>query len=169
MPFYLVDTTGLTFVNHGCQGTGNVGQSSRHHEGNLRIPDTQMFREQQNINDTMTTMSYEDWLYSLIPSEYLFEEGDEDFYVPIRRPGSRILTETNQFIPAGSEILDNYLTFSGLHAPTFWNYVAKLQHECGGKPGDIERWERGLDNTLDESNASKSFAPCTDGTCNNEL
>ena len=169
MPFYLVDSTGLTFVNHGCQGTGNVGQSSRHHEGNLQIPDKQMFLEQRSINKTTSnTLTYENWLYSLIPDEYLFDEGDDDIYVPIRRPGSRILTESNQFIPAGSEILDNYLTFSGVYAPTFWNYVAKLQRECGGTPGDIERWERGLDdddNDLDHTNASQSCATCPDGDC----
>jgi hypothetical protein len=163
----VVDSTGLAFVNHGCHGTANVGLLSNHHESNLQIPDTQMFLEQTKQDDA--TGSYDSWLYSMIPEDYLSAEAEEDFYKGIRRPTHRLLTETKQFIPAGTEILDNYLSFGGMQGPAFWEYVGKLQRECSGLPGDIELWEQGLDNDHKAHDTLISTTPCLDHTCNDEL
>ena len=167
MPLYVVDSNGLTFVNHGCHGTANVGLRSDYHESNLKIPDTKTFLEQTQQDGA--TRSHDSWLYSMIPEDYLSAEGEEDFYNGIRRPTHRVLTETKQFIPAGTEILDNYLSFGGMHAPAFWEYVANLQRECGGQPGDIELWERELDRGHEAHDTLLSSMPCLDHTCNDEL
>lgn len=150
---YVVDSTGLTFVNHGCRGTGNVGLWSSHHESNLAIPQMPTFLDE--TKEGSTTLSLDDWLHSKIPADYLADQSEECFYFPIRRPADRVNTESNQFIPAGSEILDNYLSFNGILPQAFWENVAQLQLECGGQPGFIERWERDLDDYDDNYDNEK--------------
>lgn len=122
---YDVDATELTFVNHGCNGSNNVGSVSPHHESNLQLP---------NLDD-------ENSLWIKIPQEYLAATLDDQLYFPIRNPGSVVSTESNQLLAAGQEILDNYLTFAGTDGIEFWNYVESLQQECSGVAGFIEEWE----------------------------
>ena len=124
---YDVDATKLTFVNHGCNGSNNVGSVSLYHEMNLELPTN-------NLED-------ENALWIKIPKEYLAETLDDEIYLPIRNPGSIISTESNQFITAGQEILDNYLTFAGTDGVQFWNNIQSLQQECSGVAGFIEAWE----------------------------
>ena len=122
---YDVDATRLTFVNHGCKGSNNVGSVSHFHETNLQLP---------NLDD-------EDSLWIKIPEEYLAATRDDQLYFPIRNPGDLLSTESNKFIAAGQEILDNYLTFAGTDGVQFWDNVQSLRQECSGVAGFIEAWE----------------------------
>lgn len=124
---YDVDATKLTFVNHGCNGSNNVGDVSPYHESNLQIP---------NLDDENELS-----LWIKIPEEYLAAERDDQLYFPIRNPGDVTSTESKNFIAAGQEILDNYLTFAGTDGRQFWIYVGLLQQECSGVAGFIEEWE----------------------------
>lgn len=162
----------MTFVNHGCNGTANVGVVSQYHEGNLNIPHSLL----QKVSGTMTrdsnggtqssTIHVYDALRALIPEEYLDDESEDDFYLPIRKPASAIHTETtDQWIYAGSEILDNYLNFGGMLAPDFWENVEMLQRECSGLPGDVQRWEQ----DEDEDDETNDPTKCENGGCHNEL
>lgn len=125
MPHYDVDATKVTFVNHGCHGSNNVGLISPHHESNLERP----------------PWDDEDQLWASIPSEFLALELDDQLYLPIRNPGHVLSTESNQFIPAGQEILDNYLIFAGTGGLDFWENVQSLRQECRGMAGFIQAWE----------------------------
>ncbi len=125
---YDVDATKLTFVNHGCNGSNNVGSISRNHETNLQLP---------NLDDEDQSS-----LWTKIPREYLASLRDNELYFPIRNPGDVVSTESNKFIAAGKELLDNYLTFAGtVDSVEFWKNVNSLRQECSGVAGFIEAWE----------------------------
>ncbi len=126
MPQYVVDATKVTFVNHGCHGSNNVGPTSPHHESNLEVP---------------AALDDKDKLWETIPPDYLEAELDDQLYLPVRNSDLLMSSESNQFIAAGEEILDNYLTFAGTDGVEFWKYVKSLRRECQGLAGFIEEWE----------------------------
>jgi hypothetical protein len=104
----------MTFVNHGCNGTCNIGVESIYHEGNL-LP-----REPMN---------------NYVPRDYIIQPQG---YQPVR--GAHVeIVRNHKSIQAGEEILDNYLNMAG--PALFWDYIETVQQECAGVPGQVEEYQ----------------------------
>lgn len=115
----IVDSSILTFINHGCNGTYNhahLGDSYELHEFSADV--------------------------SKMPEEY---QEDRSVYNPVRDRNipfwSSSLDFTTRDISAGEELLTNYLAFVG-HASD-WKYdLLHLRAQCNGKDvGDVTSYE----------------------------
>lgn len=104
----VVDSSILTFANHGCRGSYNVGEATKGDEFSvdLNAPD-------KSING----MSHsETFVFNPVNDRHLFFSGDESI----------------RDIKAGEEILDNYLAFIG--GTEYWELaVTDLRKQCSGE------------------------------------
>lgn len=144
---YYVDSSLVTFSNHGCNGDFNIGTFSPWHEGNLEIPpnfvdDVPSDDDDDNSSgkpDRLPHALRQD-LWNRIPIEYQERRGHS--YYPIRRIFNKTAVITSHEIPIGGEILDNYMEYGGeVDGSSFWQNVVLVGRECGGQAGSIEQYQ----------------------------
>jgi hypothetical protein len=110
-----VDSGMLTFINHGCNGTFNMGIESEWHELNID-------------EDGEIPEDYQ--LYGAAP------------YNPHRDRNLRrdqYLSQNSKPVKAGEELLDNYLSFGG--EQYFMDTMQNLRKECSGGLGVVEEYQ----------------------------
>jgi len=113
----------LTFVNHGCNGTANIG---------INVPGKNEF-----------TMDIDSPDFE-IPEEFL--QHSAGYYSPHRdRIYMRSVVTTMVFHPpvlAGEELFDNYIEFGGMKH--FVDQVKELRQDCSGALGTVEKQQHFL-------------------------
>ena len=136
---YFVDSSLVTFANHGCNGEWNIGSISDVHEASLQVPEEYL--------ESLSTVDYRrlphalrQVLYNAIPVEYQERRGYS--YYPVRRIFNKTAILSHKPISAGDEILDNYMEYGGeVGGATFWHNLINLGRECGGQAGSIEQYQ----------------------------
>jgi hypothetical protein len=113
-----VDSGLLTFVNHGCNSTYNIANplSQNELELNLSLPP---------------------------PSDFFDDKRRVSVYHPLYDrsiPFDETIAHAHKDIRAGEELFDNYLSFGG--ESQFAQQVMALREQCGGVPGEVERFQR---------------------------
>jgi hypothetical protein len=114
----IVDSDALTFVNHGCKGSNNIGVVTAFDE------------ETANMN--------------VMPDEVggKSHEGTSIFNPFVDRHLTFGGCTSNRDIQAGEEILDNYLAFVS-NKEDWADYVISLRNQCAGKGiGEVTEYER---------------------------
>ena len=114
-----MDSSIVTFVNHGCKGSYNVGVETSYHEFSVDL-DTPMEAAINGKSHTGTS------LFNPVIDRHLFFSGD----VTVRD------------IQAGEELLDNYLAFIG--GEEAWAHdVNDLRNQCLGQSteGSVTEYE----------------------------
>jgi hypothetical protein len=111
----------MSFVNHGCNGTNNIGDQSP-------------FTEQSNAdpNDPLVL----DFIQEM-------ESGRMDSgYNParLRDTTSRFVVENNEPIMKGEELRDNYITFI-TDVEVLLEELEDLKTQCSGSLGKISEYE----------------------------
>lgn len=107
-----MDSSILTFANHGCRGKYNIGQEAEFNEFTV---DPKVMPEE--------VIGKKSAKFSPMIDRHLF-------HFPIR---------SLKHIPAGHELLDNYLFFTSEDG---WEaYVTALRNECSGAPGHVVNYE----------------------------
>ena len=109
-----VDSGALTFVNHGCSGTYNIGQETEFDESTVSL-------EVLPVDVSGKTSSK----FSPMIDRHLFHK-------PV---------QALHDIKAGDEILDNYLAFIS-DAESWKQDVTDLRDLCAGAAGDVTNYER---------------------------
>lgn len=113
-----VDSDIMTFVNHGCNGTYNIGVHTDVNEFTISIDDPP-----EN-------------LLGRSESVHLFNPAVDRGYVYVNGGPNAALRD----IRAGEEILDNYLLFIG--TGDYWEAdVTGLRNQCLGQAGDVVEYE----------------------------
>jgi hypothetical protein len=121
MPQEAVMTHLLTFTNHGCNGTANLG----------------------DLDDTATrwTEFNVDLESGLVPED--FKTTVDVAYLPsFDRDQSKheTMSRAGRLIGAGEELYDNYMSFGG--DQYFAEMVETLRQECSGSLGMVEQYQR---------------------------
>jgi spermidine synthase len=109
-----VDSGALTFVNHGCNGTYNIGQETDFDESTVNL---------DALPDIVSGKNSAK--YSPMIERHLFHS-------PVH---------ALRDIKAGEEILDNYLAFTS-EEESWKQDVTDLRELCTGAPGDVTNYER---------------------------
>ena len=114
-----VDSSIVTFVNHGCNGTYNIGDETDHDEftADIRSPPVDLMGHKSHTGSSV---------FDPVIDRHLFHSGD----VSLRD------------IDAGEEILDNYLNFIG--GQEAWEEdVTDLRKQCSGEvtPDSVSEYE----------------------------
>jgi hypothetical protein len=113
-----VDSGALTFVNHGCKGTNNIG--------------------------VVTAFDEESADTNVMPNEVggKSHDGTSIFNPVVDRHLTFGGFMSNRAIQAGEEILDNYLAF--VSSEEDWaDYVISLRNQCSGMAiGEVTEYER---------------------------
>jgi hypothetical protein len=116
-PLINVDSGIVAFINHGCNGTFNVGIESEWHELNIdedgEIPEDYPF-------------------YGVAPYNPHIDRN-------LRRDQS--VSQNSKPVKAGEELLENYLSFGG--EEKFMDDMIELRKECSGGLGFIEEYQGG--------------------------
>jgi hypothetical protein len=112
----------MSFVNHGCNGTNNVGDQSP-------------FTEQSNVdpNDPLVINFIHE----------MGESGRKDSgYNPalLRDTTLRFVVQNNEPIMKGEELRDNYITFI-TDVEALESDLADLKSQCSGSLGTISEYE----------------------------
>lgn len=114
-PYAEVDSSILTFVNHGCNGKYNIGEATEFDESTADatlIPDAVLGKKEAKFNP-------------LVDRHFL--------HSPV---------QALKHIPVGAEILDNYVSFTA--DQDFWSSdIVSLRDQCAGAAGDVVNIERG--------------------------
>ena len=111
-----VDSGVMTFVNHGCNKTYNIGQESLVDEVTANVD---VFPDDLSGNSHVRTSTY-----NPVVDRHLRNEADQSI----------------RDIKAGEEILDNYLAFIG--AEEYWaGGVQDLRNLCSGAVGLVTEYE----------------------------
>jgi hypothetical protein len=124
MPQDAVMSHFLTFVNHGCNGTSNIG-------------------DEMEAGYTEFTIDLESLRINGIPRA--LQTQVSAVYTPhFDRDHAKHSTmcRTSKPISAGEELYDNYLSFGG--DDYFEEMIIDLRRECSGEPGIVEQYQRGL-------------------------
>jgi SET domain-containing protein len=111
---YTVESSSLTFINHGCNGNTNVGGIIPYIEAT--------------------------WDPRTVPDNYDDYNDDRSVYDPLteRRYGvNAVTTVTDRDILAGEEIVCNYIFFA--RRSQFAEKVTELRDACRGAPGYVEQ------------------------------
>jgi hypothetical protein len=116
----MLDTGVLTFVNHGCNGTSNVGFQVPFSESNA------------DLNDPLVLEFIEE----------MWTGGEECVYNPalVRDTSSKVIIENSGPIMKGEELLDNYITFI-TDVKMLEEDLKDLETQCGGKSGLVSEYE----------------------------
>jgi hypothetical protein len=125
-----VDSGILTFINHGCNGTFNMGQQSDYHESNIEG--------------------------DFIPDVYRYYAGAGLPYTPMADRNvyqGESIAITSEDVKAGEELRDNYMTYGGEQG--FSKFKEELRKQCAGEFGEIEEYQRM--ETLNDTNRVWSF------------
>jgi hypothetical protein len=109
-----VDSGALTFVNHGCNGTYNIGQETDFDESTVNL---------DALPDIVSGKNSAK--YSPMIERHLFHS-------PVH---------ALRDIKAGEEIFDNYLAFTS-EEESWKQDVTDLRELCTGAPGDVTNYER---------------------------
>lgn len=128
-----VDSSILTFVNHGCRGTYNVGEESDLDEFSvgLKSPMSQDLSGRSHVGTSV---------FNPVIDRHLFFSGDT----------------TIRDIDAGEEVLDNYLAFIG--SDKCWEEdVMDLRQQCSGQTteGSVTDYEKYYDKDMEKGTDSK--------------
>ena len=115
-PEIMVDTNVLTFRNHGCNGTYNLGA----------------------FTELTEWTADEDFFPREFDSAYHHWSGYDPF--AMRIPVYTSLIQPIREIHAGEEILGNYLTFSGAYSGFKYD-LEDLRKQCGGEAGLVEAYQ----------------------------
>lgn len=91
---------------------------------------------------TPGTLSAEEKLLLLDQIPLEFKKETITFYFPIRNVVEDHASKSVEDIPAGEEILDNYMTYGGLQGRNFWLNAKSLWEECRGSAGVIEQYQK---------------------------
>lgn len=109
-----MDSSILTFSNHGCRGEYNIGQETDF--------------------DEFTVSS------KVMPDEIRGKKSAE-FSPMIDRHLFHHPVQTLEDISAGDELLDNYIFFTSVEVDWEADIIA-LRKECSGAAGDVRNYER---------------------------
>jgi hypothetical protein len=112
---YAVDSGILTFINHGCNGTFNIGTKSEVNEFNANLDEP-------------------------IPKEYSSSHGVYNPAVDRTLHIDEFAIINSKEVKAGSEVLDNYLSMGG--EMEFKTYALELRQECSGVLGLVEEYQK---------------------------
>lgn len=123
MPSATVDATLLTFANHGCNGTNNVGERLTFNEATLEVG--------------TPVSSHYDGGYDM------FNPFAERHYLSMYCLESTASVDIN----AGEEIFDNYLTLAGDHQHDFDLNLEEIKGLCSGSKGLVSLYEEKLQKT----------------------
>jgi hypothetical protein len=111
----------LTFVNHGCNGTANLGERdfdpNKYTEVNINLD--------MNLPEELTTTS----------NDVYDPHSDRDF----AKHATSVLAWAD--IQAGDELFDNYISFGADEEDEFRTWVQSLRSICSGTPGLVERYQ----------------------------
>jgi len=116
-PEVVVDSSILTFANHGCNGQYNIGEVT---EFNEFTANTEVMPE--NVRGKKSSK------FSPVIDRHLFHHS----------------IQAIKDMSAGDEILDNYIVFTSDEEDWAADVVA-LRNECSGAAGEVLRYERNLD------------------------
>ena len=126
----VVDSSPMTFVNHGCKGTNNIGEVSELNEFTLdlgRMPEEFMMKGHSSIYNPAADRNLRHYI-----------------------AGGEVST---RLIKAGEEILDNYLFFIG-DGQDWSEDVQQLRDQCSGRHksgnADVREYEDSYDNDGEE-------------------
>ena len=112
-----MDSGILTFPNHGCNSTYNVGRVL-------------------SVNEFTVALGQP-------PPEDFFRSHQRSPYDPLEERHAlfhKVITQSLRDIVAGEELFDNYLFFGGA---TYFHEVAQaLRDQCRGRAGEIEEFQR---------------------------
>jgi hypothetical protein len=114
----------LTFLNHGCNGTANIGDNE--------------FTEVTEFTVDLESGVIPDFLKTKVDTPYL-PHFDRD------EVKQQTMCQTSRLIRAGEELLDNYLSFGG--DVFFREMVETLRNECSGSLGIVEQYQQGANKT----------------------
>jgi hypothetical protein len=121
----VVDSSPMTFVNHGCKGTNNIGEVSELNEFTLdldRMPEEFMMKGHSSTYNPAADRNLRHYI-----------AGGETSIKPIK---------------AGEEILDNYLFFIG-EEESWTEDVQQLRDQCSGRQSigseDVREYESWYD------------------------
>ena len=129
---YNVDSGILTFRNHGCNGTFNIGVNSSFHEFNVNLTET-------------------------IPRDYMLSSSIGVYIPGLDRTQHYLdwICINFKAIQAGNELLDNYLPFAGEGG--FKTYVVGLRKLCSGAMGLVEQRQQNTTRAKLGGNADHSM------------
>lgn len=113
-----IETSALTFVNHGCNKTYSIGQPTDVSE--LTV-DLQSLAHQTFYND----------------QNDFYHPFDERHFPSWGCPTFKALRD----IRKGEEILDNYMVFGGSDGNELFDYVSELKNMCTGGIGSVSQYE----------------------------
>jgi hypothetical protein len=109
----------MSFLNHGCNGTYNTG---------MLLTETELTVELGR--GPAGIVSYDIPAYHPRMTRH-FPSTPDDVNVALRD------------IPAGSELLDNYLVFGGVDNVEYWDEnLVDLKNMCSGRSGSITQYEK---------------------------
>lgn len=116
-PAVTVDSGTLTFANHGCNSTFNVGMPLPGGVDEFSIDLDQPPDKSLGLDDDV---------YDPMDDRFSL------FYA--------VITRANRDISKGEELLDNYLIMGG--EEYLRDQVTELRKQCQGIPGEIERFQK---------------------------
>lgn len=117
MPSAGIEPSLWSFVNHGCNGTYNIGTPLNVTEVSLTTgtPPNDLYDDENEVFDPFSERHYPAW-------------GCSDF-VALRD------------IEAGEELFDNYLVFGGSKTEDWLDNLQELQSVCSGGIGLVSSYE----------------------------
>jgi hypothetical protein len=145
MPQEAVMSHMLTFLNHGCNGTSNIGDDAA----------------TSNMTEFTIDLGSDE-----VPS--LFATRINVPYVPHfdrDHVKAETMCRSSRRIHAGEELYDNYLSFGG--DSQFKEMVQMLRQECSGSFGMVEQYQKG-ETLLAETHDSGHTATTTSPTFNSQ-
>jgi hypothetical protein len=141
---YTVDSGIMTFSNHGCNGTSNLGVLSELHE--------------LNVDPEVCPNEYQEFLADPYNP---FLERDQSI--------QQVMATSSKDVKAGEELLENYLSFGG--AEYFKEIVLGLREQCAGTAvGSVEEYQNehikcGTKNTSKAGSSPSSVAEQGSQSC----
>ena len=125
VPQYTVDSSLLTFVNHGCNGTFNLAEPTPFNEFTIDIDDL-------DVKPPSERDSYEFFgVYNPCEDRRINKY-------------SIVVSNHGRTIEAGQELLDNYIDMAGSDE-YYRENIIELRTECSGALGDVEKWQLELE------------------------
>ena len=121
------DSTIHTFINHGCNGSNNIGHD-------LSVTEA----------DAPTDSIPEEIMDKVRGARYIYNPANE------RKVHFFSSAVPRRDIETGEELFDNYLGMFGLALNEWGMEIKELRKQCSGALGDIRRYELNLDETEGE-------------------
>jgi hypothetical protein len=127
----------MTFVNHGCNGTDNIDSV----DSNI----TEITADPEEMPDA----------FLVLKSEWK----DTKYNPAVDRQTGKIVV-AHRPIPAGGEVLGNYLTY--MEEEDWEEGILQFRAECSGLAGTVEQYQSGEKDKLFSTKAARMVPSLTD-------